>query len=333
MNQTRHTRRRFVAGTAGTLAGIGFARSIGAQSTPFPVASPAAGGTRLVRHAMGETEVPVAPQRIVVLDGPPLDACFLFGIIPVGATTGVADAPMPEYLGEGTKDIVNVGEIAEPNLERIVELQPDLIISLKVRHEEIYPQLSEIAPTVFSEATAKGWRDSFIVFADALNRNDQVEAVVSAFDARCVDIATQLGDALDETTVSIVRVHGEEIRSYQTGSFSGSVMEFIGLPRPEAQSNPDESWIALSAEQFQAIDASAMFITSWGDQAAADFSGLAGNPLWGTLEVVRNNRVFFVPDEYWMTAIGYFAAGLILDDVTAYLIEGKPAPPLPGVQE
>jgi ABC-type Fe3+-hydroxamate transport system substrate-binding protein len=45
---------------------------------------------------------------------------------------------------------------------------------------------------------------------------------------------------------------------------------------------------------------------------------------------VRNNRVYFVPDEYWMTAIGYLAAGLILDDVTAYLIEGKAAPLLPG---
>jgi iron complex transport system substrate-binding protein len=324
----QQTRRRFVTGTAGVLAGIGMARSIGAQSTP--AASPASGDTRVVKHAMGETEVPAAPQRIVVLDGPPLDACFLFGIVPVGGTTGEADAPWPAYLGEATKDMVNVGSISEPNLERIVELQPDLIISLKVRHEEIYPQLSAIAPTVFSEATAKGWRDSFIVFANALNRNEEVAAVVSAFDDRCAEIATQLGDALDETSVSIVRVLGEEIRSYQAGSFSGSVMEVIGLPRPEAQTNPDESWIALSAEQFQTVDASAMFITSWGDQAAADFSALAENPLWGTLEVVRNNRVYFVPDEYWMTAIGYLAAGLILDDVTAYLIEGKAAPLLPG---
>jgi iron complex transport system substrate-binding protein len=327
MNQTR---RSFLAGSAATVATFAGGRSLVAQGTP--VASPAAGATRLVKHAMGETEVPVNPQRVVVLDGPPLDACFLLGVIPVGATTGVANAPWPEYLGDGTKTIVNVGDIAEPDLEQILALQPDLIISLKIRHEEIYAQLSEIAPTVFSEDTAAGWRDSFLVFADALNKNDQVAGIVSGFDDRCAGIAEKLGDRLTATSISIVRVVGTDLRSYQVGAFSGSVLAEIGFPRPESQTDPDESWIALSAEQYKTVDAEYMFVCSYGDQATADFSLLVDTPLWGTLDVVKNDRVYYVPDEYWMVAIGYIAAGLILDDIEKYVIDGVAPLPLPGTE-
>jgi len=325
-----HSRRTLLTGSAAALAGLAGHRRLFAQGTPD--ASPASGETRIVHHAMGDTEVPVNPQRVVVLDGPPLDACFILGVIPVGATTGIQDAPWPEYLGEGTKDIVNVGDIAEPNLEKILALQPDLIISLKIRHEEIYPQLSQIAPTVFSEDTASGWRDSFLIFADALNRNDQVPGIVGAYEDRCAAIAGKLGDHLPETTVSIVRIVGDTLRNYQLGSFSGSVLEDIGFPRPASQMDPEASWIELSTEQFREVDAAYMFVCFYGDQDTADFSALADSPLWNTLDVVKNNRVYYVPDDYWMVAIGYIAAGLMLDDIEKYIIEGAAPPPIPGVE-
>jgi hypothetical protein len=44
-----------------------------------------------------------------------------------------------------------VGSIAEPDLEWIVGLQPDLILSNKLRHEKTYDRFAAIAPTVFGE--------------------------------------------------------------------------------------------------------------------------------------------------------------------------------------
>ncbi len=119
-------------------------------------AAPEAGGTRVLSHAMGKTEIPANPQRVVVLDGPVLDACFALWITPVGGTTGVEDDPWPEYPGPGAEGIMNAGDIAEPNLEKIASLEPDLIISLQFRHEGIYEQLSGIAPTVLSPFDSAG---------------------------------------------------------------------------------------------------------------------------------------------------------------------------------
>jgi len=39
---------------------------------------------RTVLHALGETEIPAQPERIVVLDGGELDAVISLGVVPVG---------------------------------------------------------------------------------------------------------------------------------------------------------------------------------------------------------------------------------------------------------
>lgn len=319
----RSSRRHFVTTAGAGLAAIGAARTGLAQGTP--AATPGAGGTRVVGSAMGEIEVPASPQRVVVLDGPVLDACFALGITPVGATTGVAGAPWPEYLGPGTEGIVNVGDIAEPDLEAIAALQPDLIVSLQFRHEAIYDQLSGIAPTVLSPHDSEGWREGFLVFADALNRNAEAPPVVDAFDSRVAELQAGLGDALDQT-VSVIRVLTGQVRSYQASSFSGTVLAAVGLPRPESQQGTEDTWLEQSMETLNEVDADVLFVTLWSGSTEEDLNQLLDNPLWETLPVVQANRVYRVPDEYWMTAIGYLAAGLILDDLATYLVEGADPP-------
>lgn len=326
IHQKTTTRRTFVAGTGITLVGLGLARTAPAFAQDTPTASPEAGGTRVVSTAMGDVEIPANPQRVVVLDGPVLDACFALGITPVGGTTGVAGAPWPEYLGPGTEGIANVGDIAEPNLEQIAALEPDLIVSLQFRHEAIYPQLSGIAPTVLSPHDSEGWRDGFLVYADALNRNEQAPAIVEAFETRVADVTAGLGDTIDSTIVSVVRVLTGELRSYQASSFSGTVLAAIGLPRPESQQGTEDTWLPLATEVLNEVDAAVIFVTLWSGSTEEDLAGLLTNPLWQSLSAVQAGRVYLVPDEYWMTAIGYLAAGLILDDIERYLVVGEEPP-------
>ncbi|MDP9352451.1 MAG: ABC transporter substrate-binding protein, partial [Chloroflexota bacterium] len=111
---------------------------------------------RTIEHAMGTAEVPANPQRVVALDTGELDAAMTLGVKPVGAVEAIPGEGFPSYL-EGTEGIENVGTIEQPNLEKIAALKPDLILSSKLRHEVIYPQLSKIAPTVFAETVGVVW--------------------------------------------------------------------------------------------------------------------------------------------------------------------------------
>ena len=105
---------------------------------------------KLVNHALGETVVPLDPQRVVVLTQAALDNSLALGIKPVGSSySGFAQREgygnFPAYLGDKTEGITNVGHSDSPSLEKIVALQPDLILGSKETHQRIYPQLSQIA--------------------------------------------------------------------------------------------------------------------------------------------------------------------------------------------
>lgn len=273
---------------------------------------------------MGTTEVPANPQRVVVLDGPVLDACIALGVKPVGAVTAVGDQPFPAYLGSATEGVGNVGTISEPDLEAILALQPDLILSLLARHEDIYESLSAIAPTVLSPHFATDWREGFLLFADCLNRHDATSAVVDRFDAAVAEVSSAMAPSPAETTVSVIRVFDDIVRQYQASSFSGTVLEAIGLSRPAQQQGTGDTWTELSPERIRDVDAEYLFITLWSGATVEQLTAFTDNPLWQALPVVQAGRVYTVPDEYWMTAIGYLAADLIVADVKKYIVEGEP---------
>ncbi len=135
---------------------------------PTPTATPAS--ERLVRHAMGETTVPATPQRVVALDMGELDIALALGVQPIGYATCTAGEELAPYLRERMGDSTWVGTVTEPALELVLSLRPDLILTNKLRHEAIYQQLSEIAPTVCSETVGVVWKENLRLFAGALGK-------------------------------------------------------------------------------------------------------------------------------------------------------------------
>jgi len=104
---------------------------------------------RVIRHALGETHVPRNPQRVVALGEEGLLADLLdAGIQPIAASVNVPEA-VPLLTAAELAGIELFPSAAQPSLERIAALQPDLIIGGRFFLEEAgYAELSRIAPTV-----------------------------------------------------------------------------------------------------------------------------------------------------------------------------------------
>jgi iron complex transport system substrate-binding protein len=276
---------------------------------------------RTVQHAMGETEVPERPERVVVLDTGELDSAITLGVTPVGAVEAVEGLGYPSYLGEETQDVENVGTIEEPNLERIASLEPDLILSSKLRHEAIYDQLSEIAPTVFTEETGVSWRENFEVHAEALGLQEEGEQVASDYEARMEEFRQAVGE--DPPEVSVVRFLPGDTRIYQKASFIGTVLEDAGLPRPESQDVEDFAILNASAEAIPDMDGDYIFYTVYGPEEETTLADITNDRLWQQLEAVQEGRAYEVSDDTWMLGIGYTAANLVVDDLNRYIVEGQ----------
>lgn len=276
--------------------------------------------TRTVEHAMGEAEVQGTPKRVVVLDTGELDSAMSLGVTPVGAVEAVEGLGLPSYL-EGTGEIENVGTIEEPNLEKIATLNPDLILSSKLRHEQVYDQLGQIAPTVFTETTGVTWKKNFEKHAEAMNRVDEAARIVDGYEDRIKNFKGTMGDRLGENEVSVVRFLPGETRIYQKESFIGTVLEDAGLPRPASQDVDEFALLNVSEEEIPEMDGDAIFVTVYGAPGDSTEEKITSDPLWRKLEAVRQDRVYEVSDDLWMLGIGPTAAGAIVDDLDKHLAE------------
>jgi iron complex transport system substrate-binding protein len=281
----------------------------------------AAEETRTIEHAMGSTEVRGQPERVVVLDTGELDSAIALGVAPVGAVEAIAGAGFPDYLAERAQSVEPVGTIEQPSLEAIAALQPDLILSSKLRHEAIYDQLSRIAPTVFTEQTGVDWRENFLVHADALGRAEEAERLTGEYRAAIADFREAMGPERERTRVSVVRSVGDEVRVYLTDNFIGTGLEDLGLPRPEAQDVDDFS-LTATLENIEALDGDVMFLSRYGSEHRL-LERLMGSPLWDRLGAVREGHVREVPDDLWFLGLGNLAARLVIDDLTTILVEGR----------
>lgn len=305
-------RRRRLAGVAAlsiaALALTACSGSAASESTAEPSAA-----THVMEHARGETAIPNAPKRVVVLEPVQLDTTVALGVTPVGAAVLNETAGVPAYLGDDAADIPTVGTVAEPNVQLIAAAKPDLIIGTESRHSALYDQLSEIAPTVFMATQTDPWRDNVRFVAEALGDPDGADELLDAYDARCAEIADEHDTA--GKTAQLIRPRDGILTLYGPTSFAGSTLECAGFTTPE-QPWEDIS-LDLSPERVLEAQADQVFVTT---TDVDDESTMPAS--------LRDNAASFpelhlVDQSFWITGVGPLGGMAVLDDLDRLLSDGS----------
>ncbi|HEY8576402.1 MAG TPA: iron-siderophore ABC transporter substrate-binding protein [Devosia sp.] len=271
---------------------------------------------REITHAMGVTDVPDNPQRIVVLTNEGTEALLAVGVTPIGAVRSWLGDPWYDHIAEQMADVTVVGEESAINLEAIAALEPDLIVGNKTRQEKIYEQLSAIAPTVMSERLRGDWKINMALYTDAAGKGEEGKAALADFDARIDRIAEAAGPLLEEE-ISLGRFMASLTRIYYKDTFAGLILSEIGFKRPAVQ---DKAEFAddVGKERIPDFDGDRLFyfVYETGDGAAqSQANDWTSDPLWQNLPVVKAGKAYAVDDAIWNTAGGILAANLLLDDL------------------
>ncbi|WP_290437469.1 ABC transporter substrate-binding protein [Aeromonas caviae] len=161
--------------------------------------------TRQVTDADGKTQVvPAQPKRVVVLSEIDLDSALTLGLQPVGTVNGRGQSTLPRYLlDKAGKEIAVVGDLDNPNLETLIDLEPDLILTGQTK-PELLALLKEIAPTVVTGNWGEPWKTVFGRSADAMNRGAEAKAFLTRYEARLAEARSKLAQHQGEQ-MSIVR--------------------------------------------------------------------------------------------------------------------------------
>lgn len=284
---------------------------------------------RVVQHFMGKTIVPAHPQRVVVLSGRSLENALALGIKPIAASKSFV-SQLQRLVGplSGIEDV----DWLSPSIEKVLFLKPDLILGMHF-HQDIYPLLSHIAPTVLAPPGASGaWKESFAFTARVLGKTKTAQQVMDNYYARLARFKAKMGDRLNTTLVSVAELRTDALWLWAKASFSGVILKDAGVARPYSQTLDSQATLslgggpaayALSNELLSELDGDILFLVSEDVLGTRDLhpmlEQLKAEPLWSKLKVVQQEKVHEV-GFYWVQ-FGPLAANRMIDDLERYLVK------------
>lgn len=291
--------------------------------------------THSLTDAQGrDVEIPINPQRVVTLTELDLDSALAVGITPVGSVNGRGQQTLPAYLADLTAEVESVGSLAEPSLEKIVSLNPDLILvgDPIPPIQELMPELEQIAPVFVTFQSGENWQETFtwkIAFegvAVALNREAEAEVFLADYQQR-VETIKALLPADGPIEASVTRWMPEGPVVMVPAHFSSLILADVGLSRPAAHADIGGAHGAhsevISMEALDIIDGDWLFIGTLNADGTAALDAVRDNLLFQQLEAVQNNQVVTVDGTVWTSIGGPLAALKVLDDIEQALRNAK----------
>jgi iron complex transport system substrate-binding protein len=268
---------------------------------------------RTITHARGTTRLERKPERVVVLDTGEIDAVLSLGTAPVGIAT--PNGTVPSYLESQVAGSTNIGSLDGLRLEAIAALQPDLILGSQLRVDDLYDELSAIAPTVLGIRPGFPWKENLLLAGAALGEETRAVELLNDYQRRADAVRARF---TEPPTISLLRFMPERIRLYANLSFIGVILQDVGLPRP-ANQDIDDLAAEISTERISEADADWIFYSSYGPKDATAELSVVGGELWNRLGAVQRGTARPVDDEVWFLGLGPAGASRVLDDLEELL--------------
>ena len=272
---------------------------------------------KTIVHDFGTTELKKAPKRIVILDNLYGEILDPLDITPVGATTGQADSQeFSTLFKKQYKDakVISVGWQGNPDLDKIAELKPDLIL-MTGEQEDLYDKLSEIAPTVgYQINTDENWdyHETSLKVAEIFDKRDEMKKDLDRLDAREAVFAENVKAKFGDQKLMYLRVTDNDIRYYAYGHF-GYLYDTYHFNRAETF-NPDDMFQVIDPDKLKDINPDLLIVQA--DSQELLDNKLKNSPVWTSLKAVQNNKVIYADYSTYMLGFGIVSQEAIMRQIS-----------------
>ncbi|HEY9571024.1 MAG TPA: ABC transporter substrate-binding protein, partial [Metalysinibacillus sp.] len=245
--------------------------------------------TREIETVTGKVTVPSNPQRVVV--DWDLGHVIALGIEPVGAskTTLEFGQLLKQFVTDKTDEIGRDGQVS---YEKVLELEPDLIITW---NRDQVAEYEKIAPTVVFDTTQyDGVHEQLTAMGEILNRQNEAKEWLADYDQRVAKAKAQIEasvskDAtftiIDSGTVKDAIVVG---KSGERGGLAAYGVLELNAPSKVQQDIIDkkESRAEVSWESIQDFAGDYIFLITQEGNNRHELPSV-----WQSLDAVKNGRV------------------------------------------
>lgn len=275
--------------------------------------------TVTVTHNLGTIEVPVNPQRVVVLEFGALENLDAIGVKPVA----IAKNALPDYLSKYKDDdsIEDVGNITEVDIEKINELQPDLII-IGGRLAESYETLSKIAPTynhaIDTEDILGSLENNLTNLGQIFNKEEEFKNAFNEIKTKA-EAVNEKASASDEKALVVLHNKGR-FSAYGSKSRFAIVHDVLGVKEAKPGLDTHTHGNVASNEFIQQVNPDILFVidrsAAIGDQALnkADVE----NKLIQQTNAYKNDKIVYLNSQAWyLSGTGITSVNMMIDEVAS----------------
>lgn len=272
------------------------------------------GETVTITHSLGTTEVPLNPQRVVVLHFGALENLDAIDVKPVALTkTG-----LPKYLAKyNDESIVDVGNLMEIDLEKINEAKPDLII-IGSRLKDSYDALSKIAPTIHAETDYNdvmgSLKKNLSDLGKIFGKETELNKAYADIEAKAEGVRNKAAQSNDK---ALVILHNKgKFSAYGSKSRFGIVHDVLGVKEAIEGLDTHIHGNSASNEFIQQTNPDILFVV---DRSSA----IGDNPLKKEdvenkliqqTNAYKNNKIIYLNSEAWYLSGGGIASTNIMID-------------------
>ncbi|TDW11063.1 iron complex transport system substrate-binding protein [Breznakia blatticola] len=254
-------------------------------------------------------------KQVVVLGSSWVDLYKLAGGMPVATTS---DANRFDYIN-GNKDVEIVGDVKKPNLEKIVALQPDLVIlgDDLAGHKALTTSLEEASIPVFVTKVEK-----FDDYLNVLKSFTMITGDTDAYQEKGVAVKQDIDNLLaqiptsekEKQTALFMRGFSTNVKAIAKDHTVTDILDVIGIEN--IAQKDDFPLDTISMEAILKEDPDYIFFTTMGDEAKAKANikkSLEDDPAWSTLTAVKEGHVYYLekdlyhykPNSRWAEAYEY----------------------------
>jgi iron complex transport system substrate-binding protein len=255
------------------------ASKIEGESWPRTIADASENGVVLTKR----------PERIVVLHPLYLDYFFALGTPPIASTS--AEEAMNEFATlqpyVGTAEVIDLGSNGV-NMEKIMDLNPDVIVTFKGSVDTIYDELNKIAPVILIDYTDT-WEKTTMLCAQIVGKEELAEQSIKETQEMIAKTKEQLS-SLENKTFALLRVDGKSNFNAQGSKNTMYYNQTAGFGLLAPKEYPEDGG-ALSLEGLSSMNPDYIIIQHKIDIAKAAVKDKETSKVWNSLEAVKNNHV------------------------------------------
>lgn len=261
-------------------------------------------------------EVQKNPQKVVVFDNGSLDTLDALGV--GDSVIGAATKNLPSYLDK-YKDVESAGGIKEPDLEKINQLQPDLII-ISGRQSDYKEELAKIAPTLYLAVdTKEPWesvQQNVNALAEIFGKEDKAKEELATL-TKEIEETKEKASKLEQTAL-VTLVNEGQLSAYGSGSRFGLVHDVFGFKQADDQIEASTHGQSVSYEYILEKNPGILFVVDRTKAIGGDDSkdNVSANELVAQTDAGKNDQVISLqPDVWYLSGGGLESMKLMIEDV------------------